>query len=105
MITSRHKNLSLARHLLAALLLFGAVTVSFAQGTEGAEAEPESAAALIEDGHFYLQSGGCALAQFYFQDALRVEPNNVDAHVARAAPSPARAPTPPPSRPIRPRWP
>lgn len=83
MITSRHKNLSLARHLLAALLLFGAVTVSFAQGTEGAEAEPESAASLIEDGHFYLQSGGCALAQFYFQDALRVEPNNVDAHVGK----------------------
>lgn len=81
MITSKHQKPSLLRHVLAALLVLGTFTVALAQGSE--EAEPEDAASLIEDGHFYLQSGGCALAQFYFQDALRVEPNNVAAHVGK----------------------
>lgn len=81
MITSKHQKPSVVRHVLAALLLFGAFSVALAQDT--AEAVPEDAASLIEDGHFYLQSGGCALAQFFFQDALRVEPNNVAAHVGK----------------------
>lgn len=81
MITSRHQKPSLLRHVLAALLLFGALSVALAQTT--GEAEPEDAASLIEDGNFYLQAGGCALAQFYFQEALRVEPNNVAAHVGK----------------------
>src|SRR5690606_22402396 len=81
LITSKHQKPSVVRHVLAALLLFGAFSVALAQDT--AEAVPEDAASLIEDGHFYLQSGGCALAQFFFQDALRVEPNNVAAHVGK----------------------
>ncbi|MFA5550483.1 MAG: tetratricopeptide repeat protein [Trueperaceae bacterium] len=79
MITSRQKHPSLWRHVLAVLLLAFAASAVLAQGNS----EPEEAAPLIEDGNFYLQSGGCALAQFYFQDALRIEPNNVDAHVGK----------------------
>jgi len=79
LITSRQKHPSLWRHVLAVLLLAFAASAVLAQGNS----EPEEAAPLIEDGNFYLQSGGCALAQFYFQDALRIEPNNVDAHVGK----------------------
>lgn len=81
MITYRQKPTSLLRHVVAVLLLFAFASVALAQGSE--EAQPENAAELIEDGHFYLQSGGCALAQFYFQDALRIEPGNVAAHVGK----------------------
>lgn len=81
MIRSRHKSTPLVRHTLAALLLLAATGLALAQGE--AEAEPVSAASLIEDGHFYLQSGDCALAQFFFQEAERAEPENTAALVGK----------------------
>ncbi len=61
------------RHALAALLV-AVVGTAWAQGTE--QQETLDAATLIENGAFYLDRGDCALAQFFYQEALRSEPNN-----------------------------
>ncbi len=61
------------RHALAALLV-AVVGTAWAQGAE--QQETLDAATLIENGAFYLDRGDCALAQFFYQEALRSEPNN-----------------------------
>lgn len=81
MIRSTQKLSSLSRYLLAALLALAAASFAFAQGS--AEEPVDDAAQRVEEGNFYLQTGSYALAQFYFQDALRVDPNNVAAHVGK----------------------
>src|SRR5690554_3901062 len=81
LIRSKLYKTSLMRYLLAAFLTLAAASSAYAQDTNGAPAE--DAAQLVEDGRFYLQTGSYALAQFYFQDALRVEPNNLAAHVGK----------------------
>src|SRR5690606_34286221 len=40
-------------------------------------------ATLIEDGQFYLERGDCSLAQFYSQEALRLDDGSVDAQVGK----------------------
>lgn len=61
------------RHALAALLV-AVVGTAWAQGAE--QQETLDAATLIENGAFYLDRGDCALAQFFYQEALRSEPSN-----------------------------
>src|SRR5690606_19932704 len=45
--------------------------------------EPPDAAALLADGAFYRERGVCALAQFFYQEALRSEPGTADALVGK----------------------
>lgn len=71
----------LLRHLLAVLLLLTAT--AFVSAQSEAEAEPLDAATLIDDGNFYLRNGDCAVAQFFFQEALRGEPENTAALVGK----------------------
>lgn len=81
MITSRLKSQPLLRYFLAALFLVAVGVTAGAQ--EGAEPEPLDPASLIEDGHFYLKNGHCAVAQFFFQEALQSEPENTAALVGK----------------------
>ncbi len=67
------------KHALAALLV-AAVGFASAQGTDQ---ETLDASTLIENGAFYLDRGDCALAQFFYQEALRSEPNNAVALVGK----------------------
>lgn len=80
MITSRLKRAPLVGHVLTVLLLFSAGSLGLAQEEE---ARPADVPTLIEDGYFYLQNGDCAVAQFFFQEALRAESGNVDAFVGK----------------------
>ncbi|HLV11202.1 MAG TPA: tetratricopeptide repeat protein [Trueperaceae bacterium] len=63
--------------LLAALALGGAAIAQ--QGQQGGP----DVATLISDGQFYLDRGDCSLAQFYFQEALRLDEGNADARVGQ----------------------
>src|SRR5690606_10323261 len=72
--TTRQPLRLLGASVLAVLCLGAA---AYAQrGEAGADV-----ATFISDGQFYLQRGDCALAQFYFQEALRLEQANADAQV------------------------
>src|SRR5690606_41074515 len=77
LIRTRHKSTILLRSAMAAILLLGSGLVHAQDETQ----EPLDAAALIADGAFYLERGDCALAQFFYQEALRSEPGNADALV------------------------
>lgn len=72
MISFRLTSTTLLRYAVTALL------VAFASGAFAQDAEPATldAATLIENGAFYLDRGDCALAQFFYQEALRTEPKN-----------------------------
>lgn len=67
------------KHALAALLV---AVVGFASA-QGTDQETLDASTLIENGAFYLDRGDCALAQFFYQEALRGEPNNAVALVGK----------------------
>lgn len=72
--TTRQPLRLLGASLLALLCLGGA---AFAQrGEDGPDV-----ATLISNGQFYLSRGDCSLAQFYFQEARRVDERNADARV------------------------
>lgn len=70
---------NLLKYALTALLL---AVLSGALAQE-AEPAPLDAATLRENGAFYLERGDCALAQFFYQEALRTEPNNAAALVGK----------------------
>lgn len=59
---------------IAALLLFSLV-VAFAQ--------ERTAADFIRDGNLNLARGDCSFAQYFFQEALKLEPNNVEAAIGK----------------------
>lgn len=80
MISSRHTRNNLLALLGAAVLLLGP-SLALAQN-DGDEAGPD-AATLISDGEFYLNRGDCSLAQFYFQEALRLDESNAAAQVGK----------------------
>ena len=62
--------------MLALATLLGA---AWAQEDGGASSQtPE---ALVRDGDFYMDRGDCALAQFFYEEALGAEPDNVGALV------------------------
>lgn len=83
MIRTRHKSTILLRSALAALLLFASGLVHAQNDAQDQTQEPLDAAALLADGDFYLERGDCALAQFFYQEALRSEPQNADALVGK----------------------
>jgi len=74
--TTRQPLRLLGASLLAVLCLGGAAVAQ--QGNDGPDV-----ATLISDGQFYLERGDCSLAQFYFQEALRLDDDNADALVGR----------------------
>jgi tetratricopeptide (TPR) repeat protein len=65
------------RAALLASLLFSVFFVGFAQ--EG----QRSAADYIKNGNLYMQQGDCSFAQYSFQEALSLEPNNLEAKVGK----------------------
>lgn len=82
MIRSSLKSISRAGYVAAALLVLTTASTVMAQQGEEAPA-PLDAARLIEDGAFYLANGDCAFAQYFFQEALREEPQNATALVGK----------------------
>jgi len=86
------------RTLLATLVVGLTATAAFAQsstqsdqnpsgtpsaGQATAQAKTPDVPTLISDGDFYIQHGDCALAQYFYQEALKQDPNNVDALVGK----------------------
>src|SRR5690606_15160089 len=69
---------SLVSFVSAALLVLVASTAAAQDG-----ATTPDVATLLSDGQFYLERGDCSLAQFYYQEALRLDPNNADAFVGK----------------------
>ncbi len=79
--------------LLAALVVGLGGATAFAQSSSQSQqsppASPSSQAGtpdvptLISDGQFYLDHGDCALAQYFYQEALKTQPTNVDALVGK----------------------
>lgn len=66
--------------LLAFLLLvFGAAVAQ----EEAAPPSTEDVPTLLRNGDFYLLQNDCALAQYFFQEALKTDEDNVDALVGR----------------------
>lgn len=78
MIRSRKNRTSILTFASAALLL---LVTSIATAQDGG-ATPD-VTTLLSDGQFYLERGDCSLAQFYYQEALRLDANNADAHVGK----------------------
>jgi len=70
----------IGRSIFALLLLLLGGTPLLAQEGEGAAQDP---AALIRDGDFYMDRGDCALAQYFYEEALDASPDEVDALVGR----------------------
>lgn len=80
MISTRYSRNHLLT-LLGALFLVMGLAVAFAQD-DNEESAPD-AATLVSDGEFYLDRGDCSLGQFYFQEALRLDPENAAAQVGK----------------------
>ncbi|HZJ08795.1 MAG TPA: tetratricopeptide repeat protein [Trueperaceae bacterium] len=80
MISTRHHRNHLLSFLGAALLVMGLATAS---AQDAAEESTPDAATLVSDGAFYLDRGDCSLAQFYYQEALRLDPENAAAQVGK----------------------
>lgn len=66
-------------------IALAAVLAALTSGALAQKTEPATldAATLIENGAFYLDRGDCALAQFFYQEALRSEPGNAPALVGK----------------------
>lgn len=69
------------RTLLALLLALVGAGAAFAQ--DGGEAAPQDPAALVRDGDFYMERGDCALAQYFYEEALDAAPDDMGALVGR----------------------
>lgn len=80
MISTSHSRNHLLGFLGAALLVMGLASAS---AQESAEESAPDAATLVSDGEFYLDRGDCSLAQFYYQEALRLDPENAAAEVGK----------------------
>jgi superkiller protein 3 len=66
------------RHLLALFVVLLGSGAALAQQQDGAAQDP---AALVRDGDFYMDRGDCALAQYFYEEALGLAPDDVDALV------------------------
>lgn len=64
----------------AVLLLSALLGTAWAQDGGTSQLDVPS---LITDGNSYLERGDCSIAQFLFQEALRLDPASADAHVGR----------------------
>ncbi len=82
--------------LLATLTVGLGLATAFAQSSTTAPATqsktlaqaptksgPPDVPTLLSDGQFYLGHGDCALAQYFFQEALKTDPTNVEALVGK----------------------
>ncbi len=85
MLISFHPNVRQPARLLGVVLvgLLCLGGAALAQGSEGDDDGSPDVATLISDGQFYLDRGDCSLAQFYFQEALRIDEANADAMVGK----------------------
>lgn len=97
MISSRTKSSAWGRLLLAVLVAGSVWATAFAQSSTQTQKPPSNGAksqapalsgkpdvpTLIGDGQFYLNHGDCALAQYFFQEALKSDATNVDALVGK----------------------
>ncbi len=68
------------RSMFALLLVLLGTGAALAQQEEGAAQDPT---ALVRDGDFYMDRGDCALAQYFYEEALDTAPDEVDALVGR----------------------
>lgn len=80
LIKTKPKRSSLLRFALSLLLLTGFIA---AIAQEAAEEAPLTPASLIEEGDFYLANGDCALAQFFYQEAIREDDQSSVAFVGK----------------------
>ena len=87
------------RTLLVTLVVGLAASAAFAQssttsdqsssgptsssGQATAQSKPPDVKTLVSDGSFYLDHGDCALAQYFYQEALKTDATNVDALVGK----------------------
>ena len=67
------------RTLLALLLTATVALPALAQ--ENGEGAPADPASLVRDGDFYMDRGDCALAHYFYAEALDADPANVEALV------------------------
>ena len=64
-------------------LLFALLSAAPALAQDGAPAPEQDPAALTRDGDFYIDRGDCALAQYFYEEALDASPDSVDALVGQ----------------------
>ena|GEM_PF-678783 len=86
--------------LLATLIVGLSLATAFAQSSKSSSSSSPAASSktqaqaptqsgppdvptLLSDGQFYMDHGDCALAQYFFQEALKTDANNVDALVGK----------------------
>lgn len=67
--------------IMTAALLALVPLVGTAWAQEDGEASTQSPDALVRDGDFYMDRGDCALAQYFYDEALGVDPDTVGALV------------------------
>ncbi len=85
MINTSH-NRTTALRCLATLVLVVGLGGALAQGTSNdtaAQSQTPDVPTLLSDGDFYLQRGDCALAQYFYQEALKTEATNAKALVGK----------------------
>lgn len=66
----------------AVLLLSAVLGTAWAQDGQS-DASQNDVPTLLSDGDFYLERGDCSLAQFFYQEALRVDADSADAFVGK----------------------
>lgn len=70
------------RSILVLVLLVLGSSAAFAQDADAAR-NRQDPASLVREGSTYLRRGDCALAQYFFQEALAQEPENEEALIGR----------------------
>lgn len=81
MTTLKLNGSALARRA-AVLMLAVSLAAAWAQETPS-ESSQLDVPTLLSDGAFYLERGECSLAQFFYQEALRIDESSADAFVGR----------------------
>lgn len=66
-----------------ALLLIALLAAGFALAQDDSDAAPNDPQSLVRDGDFYMDRGDCALAQFFYEEALDADADHVGALVGR----------------------
>ncbi len=78
------RRLALASLVALVALVAGVMSVALAQDSASpSTSQTPDVPTLLRDGGFYLDRGDCALAQYFFQEALKTEPQNADALVGK----------------------
>jgi len=89
--TLNKSNGAWGRALLATLVVLLGLSAAFAQSSSSSSSDTSGtsqtkapdAASLVSDGQFYLDHGDCALAQYFYQQALKSDATNVEALVGK----------------------